>query len=120
MLYSIFDRELRKKAYGNGKYLWKDIHNAELQFLNGVDARPGRRYLYFHMLLTVIRKSIYKPPNWALDLENLFSGEIWATGGQYLEKGVISNIVRVVVNEQVENQIVKVVPMASVSEALGK
>jgi hypothetical protein len=82
---------LEKGSFGDkGKYRWKDIHERELQFRN--TNRPARRYLYFHFVLTMLRRDRYEPPGWAENTMTLVSGIIWATPGEYLRRSMLKRL----------------------------
>ncbi|KAJ4294285.1 hypothetical protein N0V90_007975 [Kalmusia sp. IMI 367209] len=114
----VIDEKLRSQSYGGGKYQWADVHESELDFRDGVTARPARRYLYFHMLFTVIRLSIYKPPNWVNSLPKLTAWPMLPTNGEYLQRGILLNIVRVIGDPDIERRLKEYIPKESTLQKL--
>ena len=63
------------------------IHKRRLQFQTA--ARPGKRYLYVHALLSLFRRRRYDVPGWEKDREQVFNGQIWATPGKWARKSMV-------------------------------
>ncbi|KIW63917.1 hypothetical protein PV04_08881 [Phialophora macrospora] len=63
------------------------IHRKRLEFQT--TARPGKRYLYMHALLTLFRRRRYNVPGWEKDREQVFSGQIWATPKKWARKSIM-------------------------------
>ena len=109
----VIDQTLLDKSYGEGKYKWEDIHKKKLQFRHGVPVRPARRYLYFHMLFAMIRLSIHQPPNWVNSIPELTTWPMYPTNAEYLQRGILLNIVRVIGDPEVEEKLVNYIPRES-------
>jgi hypothetical protein len=63
------------------------IHRRRLQFQT--TARPGKRYLYMHTLLSLFRRRRYNVPGWENDREQMFGGQIWASPGKWARKSMV-------------------------------
>ncbi|MCJ1368314.1 hypothetical protein MMC16_007456 [Acarospora aff. strigata] len=66
---------------------WRDLDNAELQFLN--DKRPARRYLYYHYITTILRYVHFEKHGWAEKRLTVPNGTLWATPGPYLRRSML-------------------------------
>jgi hypothetical protein len=66
---------------------YSTIHKRRLQFQTA--ARPGKRYLYVHALLSVFRRRRYDVPGWEKDREQVFNGQIWATPGKLARRSMV-------------------------------
>ncbi|KAK5435452.1 hypothetical protein LTR34_002956 [Exophiala xenobiotica] len=66
---------------------WSSIHNKRLQFQTG--ARPGKRFMYIHALLTLLRRRRYIVPGWEKDRDQVFTGQIWATPGKWARRSMV-------------------------------
>lgn len=109
----VLDESLLTQTYGNGNYKWSDVHRQNLDFRD-THQRPARRYLYFHMLFAMIRLSIQQQRlSWARSLPELTSFPVWITKEEYLQKGILLNIVSVIGNADMENRIVEYIPSES-------
>ncbi|OAP54119.1 hypothetical protein AYL99_11654 [Fonsecaea erecta] len=62
------------------------LHRRRLQFRTA--ARPGKRYLYMHALLTLFRRRRYNMPGWETDREEVFL-EMWATPTKWARKSMM-------------------------------
>jgi hypothetical protein len=63
------------------------IHRRRLQFQTA--ARPGKRYLYVHALLSLFRRRRYNVPGWEKDREQVFNGQIWATPKKWARRSMM-------------------------------
>lgn len=63
------------------------IHKRRLQFQTA--ARPGKRYLYVHTLLSLFRRKRFDVPGWEYDAPQVLSGQIWATPGKWARKSML-------------------------------
>lgn len=70
---------------------WRDLDNAELQFLN--DKRPARRYLYYHYITTILRYVRFEKHGWAEKRLTVANGILWATPGPYLRRSMLKVLV---------------------------
>ncbi|KAK5461552.1 hypothetical protein LTR20_006476 [Exophiala xenobiotica] len=66
---------------------WSSIHNKRLQFQTG--SRPGKRFMYIHALLTLLRRRRYIVPGWEKDRDQVFTGQIWATPGKWARRSMV-------------------------------
>jgi hypothetical protein len=66
---------------------YSTIHRRQLQFRTA--ARPSKRYLYMHALLTLFRRRRYNVPGWEKDREQVFNGQIWATPKKWARKSMM-------------------------------
>ena len=66
---------------------YSTIHKRRLQFQ--MAARPGKRYLYMHALLSLFRRRRYDVPGWEKDRELVFSGQIWPTRGKWARRSMV-------------------------------
>lgn len=66
---------------------YSTIHKRRLQFQT--TARPGKRYLYMHAMLSLFRRRRYDVPGWEKDREQVFSGQIWASPGKWARKSMV-------------------------------
>jgi hypothetical protein len=66
---------------------YSTIHKKRLQFQTA--ARPGKRYLYVHALLSIFRRRRYDVPGWETDRQQVFKGQIWATPGKWARKSMV-------------------------------
>ena len=66
------------------------IHKRRLQFQTA--ARPGKRYLYMHALLSLFRRRRYDIPGWEKDREQVLNGQIWATPGKWARKSMVQTL----------------------------
>lgn len=57
-----------------GKKRFRDLHNQRLEYLT--DARPRKRHLYLHYLLTLFRRKRYNVEGWEKDTSKAPSGYI--------------------------------------------
>lgn len=64
-----------------------DVHNQRLEFVT--DARPGRRHLYLHYLLTLFRRKRFNVEGWETDTTKVVSGYIWGSPGPWLRRSII-------------------------------
>ncbi|OQV11266.1 hypothetical protein CLAIMM_15127 [Cladophialophora immunda] len=63
------------------------LHKKRINFQT--DARPGKRYLYLHALLTLFRRRRYNVPGWVNDRNEVLTGRIWATPKEWGRKSII-------------------------------
>jgi hypothetical protein len=75
----VLDEQLMNGGtYGdNNQYQWSNVHDRILVFRN--DFTPHKRCLYFHILLTIMRKCIHQPAHWAFNLEALMQNHFLIT-----------------------------------------
>lgn len=66
------------------------LHKRRLQFQTG--ARPGKRYLYMHALLSLFRRRRFDVPGWEKDRQQIFTGQIWATPSKWARRSMIQAI----------------------------
>ena len=66
---------------------YSTIHHRRLRFQTA--ARPGKRYLYMHALLSLFRRRRYDVPGWEKDREQVFNGQIWATPGKWARRSML-------------------------------
>jgi HNH endonuclease len=66
---------------------YSTLHMKRLQFQTA--ARPGKRYLYMHTLLSLFRRRRYDVPGWERDREQVFNGQIWATPEKWARKSMV-------------------------------
>lgn len=78
---------LRNKLCGANGQPFSSIHRKRLQFCTA--ARPGKRYLYMHTLLTLFRRKAHAVPGWEKDRELLLNGHIWATPAKWARKSMV-------------------------------
>jgi hypothetical protein len=67
---------------------YSTIHKRHLQFQTA--ARPGKRYLYMHTMLSLFRRRRYDVPGWEKDREEVLSGQIWASPGKWARKSMVA------------------------------
>ncbi len=79
---AILNREIR----GTG-LLFRDIDGHRLEFKT--DARPGRRYLYLHTLLSLFRRKRVVVEGWQRDFKKVGPGQVWGTPGQWLRRSIV-------------------------------
>lgn len=82
----ILDEELRDAELTIGG-TFGDLEKQPLQFLT--NARPDRRFLYFHCILSLFRRRRSLVPGWERDQTKLFTTEVWATPGPWLRRSLI-------------------------------
>ena len=63
------------------------LHRRRLQFQT--TARPGKRYLYMHTLLSLFRRRRYDVTGWENDREQVLGGQIWASPGKWARKSMV-------------------------------
>jgi HNH endonuclease len=66
---------------------YNTLNMKRLQFQTA--ARPGKRYLYMHALLSLFRRRRYDVPGWEKDRAQVFTGQIWATPGKWARKSMV-------------------------------
>ncbi|KEF60196.1 uncharacterized protein A1O9_05046 [Exophiala aquamarina CBS 119918] len=66
---------------------YSTIHKRRLQFQTA--ARPGKRYLYMHALLSLFRRRRYDVLGWENDRQQVFNGQIWATPGKWARRSMV-------------------------------
>lgn len=116
----ILDTKLLDQTYGDqDQYSWSDIHRRELDFRRGVYHRPARRFLYFHLLFAAVRLSLNPRPGWAENFAHLLYQPAFPTNGDYLQKGILKNIAKVIGNSDVEQRVVDFIPAESPHTEVG-
>lgn len=66
---------------------YSTLHGRRLQFQT--TARPGKRYLYMHAMLSLFRRRRYDVPGWDKDREQVFGGQIWASPGKWARRSMV-------------------------------
>jgi hypothetical protein len=66
---------------------YSTIHKRRLQFQTA--ARPGKRYLYMHVLLSLFRRRRCDVPGWEKDREQVFNGQIWVTPKKWARRSMM-------------------------------
>ncbi|KAF1811470.1 hypothetical protein P152DRAFT_459409 [Eremomyces bilateralis CBS 781.70] len=88
-----------ERTYGSGTYRWADIDGKELKFQN--DNRPARRFLYLHILLTLITRSIHETEDWAFRLSSLAVTGVQLTDDQSMSTAVFWDLVNFIADPAV-------------------
>ena len=84
----VLDESLMGHRVGAGSTpRFRDFHNQRLEFVT--DARPGRRHLYLHYLLTLFRRKRFNVEGWESDSAKVTSGYIWGSPGPWLRRSII-------------------------------
>jgi hypothetical protein len=66
---------------------YRTIHRRRLQFQTA--ARPDKRYLYMHALLTLFQRRRDNIPGWEKDREQVFGGQTWALPKNWARKSMM-------------------------------
>ncbi|KAI9716909.1 MAG: hypothetical protein M1812_005058 [Candelaria pacifica] len=77
------------KVGGSGP-TYNSLDGSELEFKN--DRRPGKRYLYYHYISTILRYVRYEKPDWAQYRVEIPSGKLWATPGPYIRRSILKKL----------------------------
>ena len=80
------DTLLNTKVTFNGP-TFGDLNNQSLEFKTA--ARPGRRFLYLHYLVTLFRRKRFNVDGWAEDKRKLKNAYLWGTPGPWLRRSII-------------------------------
>ncbi|KAK6373949.1 hypothetical protein LTS17_007919 [Exophiala oligosperma] len=84
----ILCEQLLEKVCGATETTYRtSIHNKRLQFQTA--ARPSKRYLYIHALLTMFRRRRYNVSGWENDRDQIFSDRTWATPGKWARRSMV-------------------------------
>lgn len=84
----VLDESLMDYRANTGSSIrFRDIHNQRLEF--ATDARPGRRHLYLHYLLTLFRRKRFNVEGWETDAAKATSGYMWGSPGPWLRRSII-------------------------------
>jgi hypothetical protein len=70
-----------------GGLTFGDLHYRKLQFIT--DARPGKKYLYTHTLLSLFRRKRCNVRGWEGDFQKVASGKAWHTPGKWCRRSLI-------------------------------
>lgn len=68
------------------------LDNTELEFKN--DSRPATRFLYYHLVVTLLRNRRNRQPGWEKSWTELKTRQPWATTGPYLRKSMLLALAR--------------------------
>lgn len=82
----VLDESLLKTELTSTK-TFRDINNTRLEFK--ADARPRRKYLYLHYILTLCRRKRFNVEGWEQDFKKATNGFIWGTPGPWLRRNII-------------------------------
>lgn len=77
------DALMNQISYHDGPK-WGDIHNSKLEFIS--ESRPGKRYLYFHCLISLFRRFRY---GGEMDQQKIQMGKVWGTPGKWMSAGIL-------------------------------
>ena len=66
---------------------FRDLNNQRLVFKTA--ARPGRRFLYLHYLLTLFRRRRFNVERWQNDKSKIVNSYVWGTPGPWLRRSII-------------------------------
>ncbi|KAI4134399.1 MAG: hypothetical protein LQ347_001557 [Umbilicaria vellea] len=83
----LLDNTRRNTVFSAGPHTFNDIDGVELEFKN--NNRPGRRYLYYHYCVSILRAVRFQTPGWADAKVKASTGQVWATWGPYLRKSLL-------------------------------
>lgn len=88
----ILCQEILKKYCFSHDTVYSTFHKKRLQFQTS--ARPGKRYLWVHALLSLFRRRQCNAPGWEQDRERVFGdSEVWATPGEtWARRSMISTL----------------------------
>ncbi|KAJ9665541.1 hypothetical protein H2201_004423 [Coniosporium apollinis] len=64
-----------------------DIHDRRLEFKT--DARPDRRYLYLHCLLSVFRRRRLNAKGWEKDYQKVATEKVWGSPGKWVRRSIV-------------------------------
>ena len=90
---------------------WHELDGKSLEFKN--KNRPAKRYLYLHILMTVVRKCVYQPPGWAYRLTEFIDVKdpVVLTPKPHLIEGPFMLLSRMITDRAVFEQVQKTIPM---------
>lgn len=77
---------LNKKMFEDGPR-FRDVNHQRLEFRT--TARPGRRFLYLHYLLTLFRRKRFNVDGWEDDQKKITNTYLWGTPGPWLRRSII-------------------------------
>lgn len=80
------DSILCTAAYRDGPN-FRELDQAHLQFKT--EARPGKRYLYFHCLITLFRRHRFYVEGCERDQDKIRMGKVWGTPGKWLRGSIV-------------------------------
>ncbi|TKA81767.1 hypothetical protein B0A49_00639 [Cryomyces minteri] len=84
----VLDEELYNEEYPIAPGVtFRGIHNHRLEW--GSTARPAKRYLYFHFLLSIFRRRKYAVTDWGQDRIELSPTQVWATPGSWIRRSML-------------------------------
>lgn len=66
---------------------FRDLNNQRLKFQTA--ARPGRRFLYLHYILTLFRRKRFNVDGWEVDKDKIVNSYVWGTPGPWLRRSII-------------------------------
>ena len=75
-----------KKIINLSEKTWNDLDGQPITFRS--NQRPRARYLYFHYVVSVLRRSWHENQHWNLFKKEL-GRKVWATQGRYLKKAML-------------------------------
>jgi hypothetical protein len=91
---------------------WRALEGKSLDFRN--QNRPAKNFLYLHILLTVLRKCIYQPPNWAYRLTEFIDikESVVLTPRPHLIDSTFMRLSKLITDVAVFKQVNATIPMA--------
>lgn len=84
----VLEKSLLDKRFGPYREMFfRDIDNRQLQFQT--EARPDRRFLFLHCLLSLFRRKRLNAESWEADFRNVGMSRQWGPLGQWLRRSMI-------------------------------
>ena len=90
---------------------WSDIDGRELDFRN--NKRPNRYFVYFHILLTILRQCVYQPPGWAYRLSEFLDIQqpVVLDSHSRLIESLFAKFTNIITDEVVYREVARTLPL---------
>lgn len=83
----ILDDSMLDKYVWDGGPTFGDLNHSSLQFLS--DARPAKRNLYFHCLISIFRRYRFGVDGREMDHQKIGMGIVWGMSGIWMRRGIM-------------------------------
>lgn len=83
----VLDEGILPNKIGVDGLTFSDFHDRTLNFVT--EARPGKRNLYFHCLISLFRRFRYGVRGRGKDQEKIQMGKVWGTPGKWMSQGIL-------------------------------